>query len=90
MVIGMNKPKTEQQKGEKMMVKKWLIFGVGIVLGMGLVLNGAMAAENAPYKVGAVFSVTGGGSFLGDPEKKDSGNDRRRNQQKRRHQRPPA
>ncbi len=23
-----------------------------------------------PYKVGAVFSITGGGSFLGDPEKK--------------------
>jgi len=53
-----------------MMVKKWLIFGASIVLGMGLVLNSAMAAENAPYKVGAVFSVTGGGSFLGDPEKK--------------------
>ena len=28
------------------------------------------AAEVAEYKVGAVFSVTGRASFLGDPEKK--------------------
>ena len=28
----------------------------------------SLAAE--PYKIGAVFSITGGGSFLGDPEKK--------------------
>ncbi len=29
-----------------------------------------MAAEKKPYKLGAVFSVTGRASFLGDPEKK--------------------
>jgi branched-chain amino acid transport system substrate-binding protein len=30
----------------------------------------AIAAEKSAYKVGAVFSVTGGASFLGEPEKK--------------------
>jgi len=28
------------------------------------------SSQKEPYKIGAVFSVTGGGSFLGDPEKK--------------------
>jgi branched-chain amino acid transport system substrate-binding protein len=27
-------------------------------------------SQKEPYKIGAVFSITGGGSFLGDPEKK--------------------
>ncbi len=27
-------------------------------------------SKKEPYKIGAVFSITGGGSFLGDPEKK--------------------
>jgi branched-chain amino acid transport system substrate-binding protein len=51
------------------MIKKVLIFVMGCVLGLGLVFNSVLA-DNTPYKVGAVFSVTGGGSFLGDPEKK--------------------
>ena len=29
-----------------------------------------MAAGKEPYKLGAVFSVTGRASFIGDPEKK--------------------
>ena len=28
------------------------------------------AGEKGPYKIGAIFSVTGASSFLGDPEKK--------------------
>ena len=39
----------------------------------GLVFCGgavpSFGAEKAPYKVGAVFSVTGGASFLGEPER---------------------
>ena len=31
--------------------------------------SGASGAEKAPYTVGAVFSVTGGASFLGEPER---------------------
>ena len=27
-------------------------------------------SQKQPYKIGAVFSVTGGASFLGNPEKK--------------------
>lgn len=41
---------------------------MGLVVGAGLG-RVAQAAEK-PYKVGAVFSITGTGSFLGEPEKK--------------------
>lgn len=37
-------------------------------LGNGFMPSPASAAE--PYKIGAVFSITGVGSFLGEPEKK--------------------
>ena len=37
-------------------------------LGNGVMPSPASAAE--PYKIGAVFSITGVGSFLGEPEKK--------------------
>jgi branched-chain amino acid transport system substrate-binding protein len=53
-----------------MILKKWMIFVLGCVLSIGLSFGGVLAVDKAPYKVGAVFSVTGGGSFLGDPEKK--------------------
>ena len=46
-------------------------FVVGVGLGaclMGSILP-AMGAEKAPYVIGAVFSVTGGASFLGEPER---------------------
>ena len=48
--------------------KRWIFLIVGI-LGFGIALN-AVAEDKAAYKVGAIFSVTGPGSFLGDPEKK--------------------
>ena len=35
-----------------------------------LLFNGTVKAANEPYKVGAIFSVTGPASWLGDPEKK--------------------
>ena len=50
-----------------MTVKKFLIIAT-IFLFAGTVIGPAFAADT--YKVGAVFSVTGRTSFLGDPEKK--------------------
>ncbi len=41
---------------------------VGGVLAM--VPRGELSAADKPYKIGALFSVTGVGSFLGEPEKK--------------------
>ena len=47
----------------------------GFVLGVGLgacflgSILPVMGAEKAPYAIGAVFSVTGGASFLGEPER---------------------
>ncbi len=35
-----------------------------------LTASPCMAADKEPYKIGAIFSVTGVGSFLGEPEKK--------------------
>jgi branched-chain amino acid transport system substrate-binding protein len=53
--------------------KQWLGLVVTLLVAVVLIPAGfsvsALAAEE-PYKIGAVFSVTGGASFLGDPEKK--------------------
>ena len=63
--------KTERKREERVTLKKLLIISVVCVFGCGLVFNTAIAADKKEaYKVGAVFSVTGGASFLGDPEKK--------------------
>ena len=47
-------------------------FGIiGLVVTTVLHLAGTNAhSQKEPYKIGAVFSITGVGSFLGDPEKK--------------------
>jgi branched-chain amino acid transport system substrate-binding protein len=46
-------------------------FFVGMVLGVWMLglISHAAAAQKAPYSVGAVFSVTGPASFLGEPER---------------------
>jgi branched-chain amino acid transport system substrate-binding protein len=51
------------------MIKK--TFFVGMVLGVWMLglISHAAAAKKAPYSVGAVFSVTGPASFLGEPER---------------------
>ena len=43
---------------------------IALALAISLVLVFSCAKEKEPYKVGAVFSVTGRTSFLGEPEKK--------------------
>ncbi|MBU0698259.1 MAG: ABC transporter substrate-binding protein [Proteobacteria bacterium] len=48
-----------------MTFKKIAIFTTACVFSLGLLISPAQA-----FKIGAVFSVTGGTSFLGDPEKK--------------------
>ena len=47
-------------------------FGIiGLVITVLLHFAGTKAhSQKEPYKIGAVFSITGVGSFLGDPEKK--------------------
>lgn len=43
---------------------------IALILIVSLALVFSCTQEKKPYKVGAVFSVTGRASFLGDPEKK--------------------
>jgi branched-chain amino acid transport system substrate-binding protein len=54
--------------------RRWVGTVAGIVALAGMALGGivarAAAADQQPYKVGVVFSITGTGSFLGEPEKK--------------------
>ncbi len=54
--------------------KQWIAaaFCVPILIGalLHFTLTPAPAAAPEPYKIGAVFSITGVGSFLGEPEKK--------------------
>jgi branched-chain amino acid transport system substrate-binding protein len=47
------------------MMKRW-----GVVISMVTLLAATVLPAHAVYKIGAVFSVTGRASFLGDPEKK--------------------
>jgi len=54
-----------------MTVKKLIVIISICLIGFGWTVSPAIAAdEKEAYKVGAVFSVTGRASFLGDPEKK--------------------
>ncbi len=53
-----------------MTLKKMLVVVSVCLIGFGWIAAPAIAAEKEAYKVGAVFSVTGPASFLGDPEKK--------------------
>lgn len=45
-----------------------LVFSLSFLL-LGLLPKAVRAAEKKPYMIGAVFSVTGGASFLGEPER---------------------
>ncbi len=53
-----------------MTLKKLLIIVSVCLIGFGLCISCGKKVEKDAYKVGAVFSVTGRASFLGDPEKK--------------------
>ncbi len=48
--------------------RNWITILASCLLVLGLSWQ-AFAAEKKPYRVGAVFSVTGGASFLGEPER---------------------
>ncbi len=51
------------------MTRKYRLFANAVAMMGALVLAGSVFADGT-YKVGAIFSVTGPASFLGDPEKK--------------------
>jgi len=51
------------------MTRKLFAMSLAALLIMAFTIP-VMAAEKEPYKIGAVFSVTGRASFIGDPEKK--------------------
>lgn len=52
------------------MKMKGRLIWIALAMTFSLILVFSCAKEKEPYKVGAVFSVTGGASFLGEPEKK--------------------
>ena len=52
-----------------MTLRRFIILATICLFGIGLLVSPAQAFKGT-YKVGAVFAVTGGASFLGDPEKK--------------------
>ncbi|MDO9565824.1 MAG: ABC transporter substrate-binding protein [Candidatus Desulfaltia sp.] len=52
-----------------MRLRRFIILATICLFGIGLLVSPAQAFKGS-YKVGAVFAVTGGASFLGDPEKK--------------------
>jgi len=58
-----------KKEEEQMTFRKTTILATIVLFGMALTMSPAYAFKGT-YKVGAVFSVTGGASFLGDPEKK--------------------
>ncbi len=55
-----------KQRSVKGILVVLLLVGVALTLGM----TSRVWAAGEPYKIGAVFSITGTGSFLGEPEKK--------------------
>lgn len=57
---------SREGKGRELGRGFWIV--VLMVVGLGMAAGSVWAAE--PYKIGAVFSVTGPTSFLGEPEKK--------------------
>lgn len=56
-------------KGKVFTVSMVLVLSFFLFLAAGVVID-APAAAKEPYKVGAIFSVTGRASFLGEPEKR--------------------
>jgi branched-chain amino acid transport system substrate-binding protein len=51
-------------------MKRIVVIGLGLILGLGLLVPAGIAAEELEeYKVGAVFAITGPASWLGEPER---------------------
>ena len=47
-----------------------VLIGVFLLVPLSLIVPSQVGAAGEPYKIGAVFSITGPASFLGEPEKK--------------------
>jgi branched-chain amino acid transport system substrate-binding protein len=50
-------------------MRKWIWIFQAFLLSCALILSAADSYAKEPYKIGAIFAVTGGASFLGEPEK---------------------
>jgi branched-chain amino acid transport system substrate-binding protein len=50
-------------------MRKWIRIFSAFLLSCALILSVADSYAKEPYKIGAIFAVTGGASFLGEPEK---------------------
>ena len=51
-------------------MKRMMIMGLGLILGLGLLVPAGVAGEKPEeYRVGAVFAITGPASWLGEPER---------------------
>jgi branched-chain amino acid transport system substrate-binding protein len=48
---------------------KRCLWGMGLLLGVGILLSALPAEAAEPIRIGAIFSVTGPASFLGEPER---------------------
>ncbi len=48
-------------------MSKKILFAVIVAVLLAGILSGTSQAQKEPYAVGAVFGVTGGASFLGEP-----------------------
>jgi len=57
------------QFNEDMLMKKSILFVCVILLALILITPASICKAAEPYKIGAVFSVTGRTSFLGEPER---------------------
>lgn len=65
----MSKTPVGENRGGKVMPKKFFIVIIAISFFILGVCPKPSWAQKSPYIVGAVFSVTGGASFLGEPER---------------------
>ncbi|MEI8191280.1 MAG: ABC transporter substrate-binding protein [candidate division NC10 bacterium] len=45
------------------------LWGIGLLLGISILLSTVPAGAGEPIRIGAIFSVTGPASFLGEPER---------------------
>ena len=70
-------------------MRKWFYLLLAmVILAAAIPLTGCSKSESEePYKIGALFAVTGGNAPLGEPEKQTVGDDGRGDQCQWRHKR---
>ncbi|MCX5735894.1 MAG: ABC transporter substrate-binding protein, partial [candidate division NC10 bacterium] len=61
--------KERDRKGTMMGCARRYLWGIGLLLGISILLSALPAEAAEPIRIGAIFSVTGPASFLGEPER---------------------